>query len=96
MHPDEDEDEIDGPSAEDIYIDLESEMAKIVPYTCPTKVRVLLAKVAFKVHKEKDPGKLWPNLQKAVKIGPKPFFSKEHIFVKNQDLAIWEFCWKLF
>ena len=64
MHPDEDEDEIDGPSAEDIYIDLESEMAKIVPYTCPTKVRVLLAKVAFKVHKEKDPGKLWTQLAK--------------------------------
>ena len=56
MHPDDDDDEIDGPSAEDLYIDLEHEMSKISPYTCPTRVRILLAKVAFKVHKEKDPG----------------------------------------
>ena len=84
MHPDEDEDEIDGPSAEDIYIDLESEMAKIVPYTCPTKVRVLLAKVAFKVHKEKDPGKLRTQfLENPEKIGPKLSFFSEHIFVQN-------------
>ena len=59
MHPLEDEDdEIDTPSAEDLYIDLEHEMSKISPYTCPTRVRILLQKIAFKVHKEKDPGKL--------------------------------------
>ena len=59
MHPLEDEDdEIDTPSAEDLYIDLEHEMSKNSPYTCPTRVRILLQKIAFKVHKEKDPGKL--------------------------------------
>ena len=58
MHPLEDEDdEIDTPSAEDLYIDLEHEMSKISPYTCPTRVRILLQKIAFKVHKEKEPCK---------------------------------------
>jgi hypothetical protein len=44
------------PSAEDLLIDLENEMAKICPWTCPNRVRILLAKIAYKVHKEKDPG----------------------------------------
>ena len=44
------------PSCEDLLIDLEAEMGKICPWTCPNRVRQLLAKIAFKVHKDKDPG----------------------------------------
>lgn len=45
------------PSAEDLLIDLEHEMGKICPWTCPNRVRVLLAKIAYDVHKAKDPGR---------------------------------------
>ena len=45
------------PSAEDLLIDLEYEMEKIYPCTVPNRVRHLLAKIAFKVHKEKEPRK---------------------------------------
>lgn len=45
------------PAVEELLIDLEHEMDKIYPFTCPNRVRQLLSKIAFKVHKEKDPGK---------------------------------------
>lgn len=44
------------PAIEELLIDLEHEMDKIYPFTCPNRVRQLLSKIAFKVHKEKDPG----------------------------------------
>ena len=50
------EDEPQEPSVEELLLDLEQELSKICPYTCPNKVRILLGKIAYKVHKEKDPG----------------------------------------
>ncbi len=43
-------------TAEDLLIDLEQEMDRTYPWACPPRVKSLLAKVAHKVHKEKDPG----------------------------------------
>jgi hypothetical protein len=51
------------PSAEDLLNDLEYEIANcalvhVHGCTVPNRVRQLLAKIAFKVHKEKEPCKL--------------------------------------
>ena len=50
------------PSAEDLLNDLDYEMSNcalvhVHGCTVPNRVRQLLAKIAFKVHKEKEPGK---------------------------------------
>ena len=50
------EEEPQEPSCEELLLDLEQELSKICPWTCPNKVRILLGKIAYKVHKEKDPG----------------------------------------
>ena len=52
------EEEPEEPSCEELLLDLEQELSKICPWTCPNKVRILLGKIAYKVHKEKDPGEL--------------------------------------
>ncbi len=44
-------------TAEDLLINLKQEMDRIYPWACPHRVKVLLAKIAYKVHKEKVPGK---------------------------------------
>ena len=44
------------PSVEDLLLDLDHEMSKVCQWTCPNRVRQLLAKIAYKVHKEKEPG----------------------------------------
>ena len=33
--------------------ELESEFGKLVPWTCPNRLKVILSRIAYKVHKEK-------------------------------------------
>ena len=56
------EEEPQEPSCEELLLDLEQELSKICPWTCPNKVRILLGKIAYKVHKEKDPGQFYLTL----------------------------------
>ena len=71
------EDEPQEPSVEELLLDLEQELSKICPYTCPNKVRILLGKIAYKVHKEKDPGQFLLCI------------TKTNVFADNSTLFQW-------